>query len=151
MIEKKNILVVDDESLVVETISEILADIVDVIYTASNGVEALEVLNNQSDILCVICDINMPEKNGIQTIKEARENSIEVPFIFYTAHGEDELIKAAAQYGIFDFLLKPKLENLVATVKSGLIQGFEIKEGKFSKEENSKKYEALLHVIENIE
>ena len=147
MISKKVILLIDDEELIIETISEILEEYVDKIHTASNGVEALQIIKDNPDILCVISDINMPELGGIETLKEVRSLGNEVPFIFYTAHGNSDIIKEAVKYGIFDFLQKPKLENLVNTVKRGLIQGFAIKSGISESED----YDSLLEEVNSID
>ena len=150
MIDKKVILLIDDEEIILETISEILEESVDKIHTAKNGREAIKVIKENPDILCVISDINMPELGGLETLKEVRELGNEVPFIFYTAHGNNDIIKEAARYGMFDFLHKPKLENLVSTVKRGLIHGFAIQNGDYAKDYEPEDYASLLKEVNSI-
>ena len=54
-----------------------------------------------------ICDIKMPVLNGIETIKKVRLSGNEVPFIFYTGHGDETQLIEVVKYGVFDFINKP--------------------------------------------
>jgi DNA-binding NtrC family response regulator len=120
---KGNLLVVDDEKMIVEHVALLLEDNADNIFTAYNGIEALEVLDKEV-VHCVICDINMPKMNGVELIKEIRKKNNQIPFIFYTAHGNEKLMLEAVKYGAFDFLNKPNLEGLEEVVIKGLKEGF---------------------------
>lgn len=121
---KGNLLIVDDEQMIVERISMLLEDVADNVYTAFNGIEALAVLKEQ-EVHCIICDINMPKMNGVEVLKRIRAQKNSVPFIFYTAHGSEELMREAIKYGAFDFLSKPNLAGLEEVIKKGLSEGFE--------------------------
>lgn len=121
--KKGNLLIVDDEELIVDNLRITLEDLCDRIFTAHNGVEALEIIL-QNEIHCIICDINMPRMNGVELIKEIRSKNMDMPFIFYTGHGNVELMKEAAKYGAFDFLDKPNLDGLLNVIKLGLEKGF---------------------------
>lgn len=124
---KGNLLIVDDEPLIVKNLKITLEDYATNVFTALNGLEGLKVLV-ENEIHCVICDINMPKMNGVELIKAVRESGNDVPFIFYTGHGNMELMKQAALYGAFDFLDKPNLDGLEEIVKLGLKKGFSRKE-----------------------
>lgn len=123
----RTLLVIDDEILIYEVIKDSLNNLFNEIIYAENGLIGLEKLKNSTEIDCVICDIRMPVMDGVSTIKETRERKIETPFIFYTAYGDDAIFKEVAKYGIFDFLDKPKLENLVEVITKGAEFGFKLK------------------------
>lgn len=125
---KKNILIVDDEQLIVKRVKTILEEYADTVFTAYNGLEALEILKKE-EIYCVISDINMPKMNGVELIKKIRAQGNEVPFIFYTGHGNRDLMMEAIKYGAFDFLNKPDLDGLEEVVSRGIKEGLERKKG----------------------
>lgn len=118
-----NLLIVDDEPLLLKRLKLNLEEFADEVFVANNGLEALEILAKQK-VHCVICDINMPKMNGVEVIKHIRSDKNDVPFIFYTGHGNRELMLEAAKYGAFDFLNKPDLDGLEEVVSRGLSQGF---------------------------
>jgi DNA-binding NtrC family response regulator len=120
---KKNLLIIDDETLLLENLSILLKSYATQIYTADSPLRGLEILR-QEEIHCVVCDIAMPELTGVELIRIIREEGNEVPFIFYTAFGNHELMREAAKYGAFDFLTKPIFEDLEAVVSRGLAEGF---------------------------
>ncbi|MCK5074675.1 MAG: response regulator [Bacteriovoracaceae bacterium] len=115
--EKKAILIVDDEDHIVDILNDLVESIVDTIYTASNGMEALELVKKHNDINVILSDITMPVMDGIELIKTVREIGVNTPFIFFTGYGSEEYMIDALKYGAFDFLSKPKLDNLVQVVK----------------------------------
>jgi DNA-binding NtrC family response regulator len=126
---KGNLLIVDDEPMILETLKFNLEDYADKIFTAENGLEALDVLDKQK-IHCVVCDINMPKMNGVELIKAIRKNDNDIPFIFYTGHGNYDLMMEAVKYGAFDFLDKPNFDGLEDVISRGMKEGFDIKSGK---------------------
>ena len=119
-----NLLIVDDEPILLKRLKLSLEEYAREIFTAQNGLEALEVLK-QHEIHCVICDVSMPKMNGVELIKHIREEGNNVPFIFYTGHGSRELMLEVVKYGAFDFLDKPNFERLEDAVSRGLKFGFE--------------------------
>ncbi len=145
---KGNLLIVDDEPFIIKGLRSNLEDYADEIFTANNGVEALEILGKEL-IHCVICDINMPKMNGVEVIKKIRANGNEVPFIFYTAHGNNDLMIEAAKYGAYDFLNKPNLDGLEDVISRGLKCGFD-RQNKLEKSEDAylSEYQSLLDDIE---
>ncbi len=122
---KGNLLIVDDEALLIKWLRSSLSDLADEIYVAKNGLEALEIVERE-DIHCIVCDVNMPKMNGVEVIKRLRDKNDDVPFIFYTGHGNQELMLEAAKYGAFDFLNKPSLEGMEEVVTRGLRTGLEL-------------------------
>lgn len=120
---KGNLLIVDDEMNIVENLKYILKEHAENIFCAHNGFEALEIIAKEN-IHCVVCDIRMPKMNGVQLIERVRKTNNDVPFIFYSGHGNLDLMKEVAQYGAFDFLDKPNLDGLTSVISLGLKEGF---------------------------
>jgi two-component system, LuxR family, response regulator FixJ len=113
------ILIVDDEPLILKTLKLNLEEQVDVILTALNGAEALKILETQT-VDCIISDVRMPVMDGLEFVRRLRMTNETVPFIFYTAHGNEQMMIEASRYGIFDFLDKPNLDGLEEVVARAL-------------------------------
>lgn len=143
---KGNLLLVDDEEHLLELLQITLQDLADQIFVATNGAEALRIISDHQ-IHCVVCDINMPGMNGIQVISQIRSLNNLVPFVFYTGHGNHELMKEAAKFGAFDFLNKPQLKGLDEVVVRGLRQGVSPASVGVSKEDLLSEYQSLLSTI----
>ena len=71
-----------------------------------NGEELLENANIYSNDLFLL-DINMPIKNGIETLKEIREMGVKTPAIFLTSMSDIETIKIGYEVGCSDYIRKP--------------------------------------------
>lgn len=146
--KKGNLLIVDDEPIILKGLKANLEDYADEIHTAENGLEALKQFE-EHEIHCVICDINMPKMNGVELVKKVRQNKNNVPFIFYTAFGTDDLMMEAVKYGAFDFLEKPNLDGLEEVLSRGLKEGFKRKEGIMESDDSYiSEYQKLLAQIE---
>lgn len=114
------ILLVDDEEDILEFISYNLAREGYKVFTAKNGVEAIQVAKEQIPNL-VILDIMMPEMDGITACEEMRKipelNNTLIAFL--TARGEDYSQIAGFEAGADDFITKPVRPNvLVSRVKA---------------------------------
>lgn len=111
------ILICDDEELIRNVIKEYLIMDNFECLEASNGEEALELVQN-NDIDLIIMDIMMPKMDGYQAIKEIKKNK-NIPFIVLSARSEefDKLI--GFDLGIDDYVTKPfSPKELVARVKA---------------------------------
>lgn len=142
---KGNLLIVDDEPILLKNLKINLEDYADNIFTASNGLDALEVFKREK-IHCIICDINMPQMNGVEVIKEVRNMDSHIPFIFYTGHRNSELMFEAVKYGAFDFLDKPYFDGLEEVISRGMKNGFNPNE-QISEDEIMTEYQKLLKDI----
>jgi len=112
----KNILIVDDDSKNIFTLSALLQNIGAEIYTSMNGEEALELLHkNNCNIDVVLMDIMMPIMNGIEAIKAIREcnHCKNVPIIAITAKVSKEDEKICYDAGADDYVPKPIDDNLL--------------------------------------
>ena len=106
-IRETKILVVDDDPLIVHTVKHHLLREGYQVLTASNGMEALQVVENEN-IDLIITDIMMPELSGLNLINFFREfYSIKVPIIIITSLGQNHIIYPSLKQGANDFLTKP--------------------------------------------
>lgn len=119
---KGNLLIVDDEELILDNLSHLLEDYADDIFLTPNGHEALKIIDDNK-VHCIICDLNMPYMNGLELIKAVRQKDIQIPFIFYTAFANQEMMAKVSRYGTFEFLQKPLFEGLEDTVIRALRLG----------------------------
>lgn len=104
-----NVLVVDDLPAVVDSLKDGVewAKIgVKKVYTANSVKEAkLLLMNFPIDVL--LCDIEMPEENGLELVSWTREHIENLECIFLTAHAEFDYIMTAMHLGSFDYILQP--------------------------------------------
>lgn len=77
-----------------------------IVYSASNGLEALELLK-KIEIHILICDINLPGINGLETIAKAKKINKDVVSLVVTSYNYFEYAKEAIKLGVEDFILKP--------------------------------------------
>lgn len=111
------ILICDDEVLIRDVIKEYLIMDNYEVMEASNGIEAIDVVNN-NNIDLVVMDIMMPKMDGYQAIKEIKKIK-DVPFIVLSARSEefDKLI--GFDIGIDDYVTKPfSPKELIARIKA---------------------------------
>lgn len=118
-----SLLIVDDEYYAVEAMLHAVdwkGIGIDHLYTAMSADEARSVLiNNQVDIM--ICDIEMPEEDGLSLQIWVQQHAAQVETIFLTGHAEFSYAQKAIQLHSFDYLLKPIASaSLMETVKRAL-------------------------------
>lgn len=104
---KTKVMITDDHSLIREGIRQLLEfdGSIEVIGEASNGVECLEKLEILSpDVL--LLDINMPEMNGIDVLKQLKETESDVKVLILTVHNELEYLLKAIDIGVDGYILK---------------------------------------------
>jgi two-component system cell cycle sensor histidine kinase/response regulator CckA len=91
------------------------------VLEAGNGVEAIEVLEQQGSVDLVVSDVVMPEMDGPALLKEVRRRYPTVKFIFVSGYAEDAFAKSLPDGDMPAFLPKPfTLKQLVATVKESM-------------------------------
>ena len=117
-----NLLIVDDEVDLAVNMKELLEEEAELIFIANDGLKGLEILKNHQ-IDCVVSDVKMPVMDGLKFIEEARKAGMQVPFIFYTGHGSQELRKQAEALGAKDLLTKPNFANLEEAVREAMADG----------------------------
>ena len=111
------ILIVDDESIVLESCRRVLeADGLEVML-ASSAEEALELMERRLPV-ALLMDIKMPEHDGIYLMGKIRKKWREVPVIVMTGYPTSETIAEAAKMGAATLIPKPFTpDELVETVR----------------------------------
>lgn len=113
---KKKVLIVDDEVLNLDLLAHILDEFDTV--RAHDGKEALEKLEEFSAFEAILLDWMMPRMDGMELLRalKADERFCEIPVIMQTAAGNPEKVKQAMEAGAHSYLVKPYAEE--AIVKS---------------------------------
>lgn len=117
-----NILIVDDEVGMRETLSDILEDMGYHVAIAADGYEAIQkVKENYFDI--ILMDVKMPGINGVDTFKEIKKLRPETAVVMMTAYAVDDRISEAIRDGAYGVLYKPldmrKMMELVEDIRAG--------------------------------
>ena len=135
---KGKILVVEDMAIQRENLRQILSLEDYVVETGSNGLEALDSLQNGYIPELIICDIMMPEMDGYQLREALRENPAwrGIGFIFLSAKASKEDIQAGKSYGVEEYLTKPvEIPALLQAVEVSLRRLNEIREAEKARNE----------------
>jgi DNA-binding response OmpR family regulator len=112
------ILFVEDEDLIRDKIVSSLKYIVSEVVSASNGIEALEKLQNFTPDL-IITDIEMPQMNGIEFIYEVRAKNKDICIIVVTAYTSEKYLLQLIDMHIEKYIVKPiTLEKLILALEN---------------------------------
>jgi two-component system, NtrC family, nitrogen regulation response regulator NtrX len=115
-----SILIVDDEPYILQSLGGLLSDEGYEVITASNGYEALKLIDAQSPDL-VVLDIWMPGIDGIETLREIKKLQPFLPVVIITGHGNIETAVTATKLGAFDMIEKPlSIEKVIVTINNAL-------------------------------
>ena len=111
------VLIVDDEQLIRDVIKEyLLLEKYDV-YEASNGYEAIEIVEN-NEVNIIVMDIMMPKMDGYTAYKKIRDIK-NIPCIMLSARNEEYDKLAGFELGVDDYLTKPfSPKELIARIKA---------------------------------
>ncbi len=101
-----SVLVVDDEEHICEIVAATLEPVAAKIFKAGSAEEALEILRDEN-LDVVISDIRMPGMNGLEFLRQAKQEQPGVLFLMITAHGTMDTAVRALRFGASDFLAKP--------------------------------------------
>jgi len=116
----KTILIVEDETVLRESLAELLAEEGHTVKQAENGKVAYELILKEPVDL-VLTDVHMPEMDGLTLLTHLRQILPETPVIVVTAFGTVESAVAAVRAGAFDYLLKPvKFDDVLLKVQRAL-------------------------------
>ncbi len=119
-----SLLIVEDEQDLRDILSEELSTLNFRVLTAKDGVEALDLIKRDSQIIAVLSDIKMPQMTGLQFLEKARTLGYEMPVVFLTGNSEKALLTEALRLGAMGFIEKPfKTDDLLHTVKQALRLG----------------------------
>ena len=122
---KPNVVIVDDEHVIREGLARVLSGNY-ITHQISNGHEAIDLVRNDSDIDVVLCDLKMPEIDGVEVIERIRAENKDIYIIVITA-APPQLVCNAMKMGANAFMCKPldidqleeRIENAIRLKKAG--------------------------------
>jgi DNA-binding LytR/AlgR family response regulator len=115
----KKILIIEDDLNLLENIRQFLKEEGFIIRTEVDGQNGIFTAKNWLPDL-ILCDINIPVKDGYEVLKELTDNDITktIPFIFLTAKVEKRDFRKGMQLGADDYIFKPfDIEDLLKSIK----------------------------------
>ena len=129
MAEKNQILIIDDDVLFAEGLSDVLIEKgykTAVTYSGNGAFEAIK----ETDFEVILLDIKMPIMNGVQVYKRIKEMSPQTPVIMMTAFSMEDLVKDALKEGVYGVLYKPlDIDRIVKVIEKSKLKSLKI-EGK---------------------
>ena len=117
---RTTVLVVDDSLMMRKLVARTLDAAGFDVCEAEDGVAALSQLVERPSIALVICDVNMPNMNGIEFLQalHAEPHTSKVPVLILTTRGQLDLVSQARTLGAKFWLLKPFVpEQLIEVAK----------------------------------
>ena len=117
--DKIKVLIADDHSLIrkgLEQLLELEGDI-KVIGEASNGKEAVEkAIQLNPDV--ILMDVNMPVQNGVNAIRELKENGCKAKVVVLTIHDDQEYLVEAVKVGADGYIMKDaEIDHLIKAIR----------------------------------
>jgi Response regulator containing CheY-like receiver, AAA-type ATPase, and DNA-binding domains len=138
-----NILVVDDERSIRNTLKDVLEYEKHTVELAEDGVTALQLIQ-QKDFDLVLCDIKMPRMDGTELLEKIMEVSPDTQVVMISGHGNIETAVESIKKGAFDFIEKPlDLNRLLVTIKNALDKTQLLTHTRVLKKKVSKGYEIV--------
>ena len=138
-----NILIVDDEQSICQSLEGILEDEGFRTAFASSGEEALAVIQSEDPDL-VLLDIWMPGIDGIETLKKIKQLRPQQLVIMMSGHGSIETAVKATRLGAYDFIEKPlSLEKVLLSIQNAMKVGQLVAENRALKEKINRDYEMI--------
>lgn len=149
-----SILFVEDDPIVIETMSKILQNFCSELFVATDGKEGLELFAQNADrIDLVISDISMPKMNGLHMLKKIGEIKPKVHAVILSAHNDNDNLVKAIELKVEYFLIKPveqdRLFDVLETVYTRINKEKEFEQIK-EQEQNRRLLSALEVSYESI-
>ncbi len=115
---KKNVLIVDDSPFIREMVGKIVERLGHLVSKAGDGIEGIAVASNQ-EIDVIILDVQMPNKDGLQTLNELRANPrhAQTPIIMLTSVRDGDIVKRSIQGKATHYLLKDDPQSIMKRLK----------------------------------
>ena len=114
------VLIIDDETQILDSLSSILKDDGFQVFTARDGREGLELFDAVKPSI-VLLDIWMPDLDGLQVLKMIKEKEKDAIVIVISGHGTISTAVEAVKVGAYDFLEKPlSIDKVLEVISRGL-------------------------------
>ncbi|MCR9201006.1 MAG: sigma-54 dependent transcriptional regulator [Planctomycetaceae bacterium] len=135
-----SLLVVDDDRHIQNAMADYLRSLGHRTETASTCIEAIERME-EFPFEVVVCDVNLPDKDGFELLQWARENAPDTAVILLTGFGTIESAVEAIRMGAFDYLTKPVIdEELNLSIERAISQRKLLDENKQLKAQLNEKH-----------
>jgi CheY-like chemotaxis protein len=103
-----NVLAVDDNRSSLLVLSNILHDMgITQVFTAKDGMEALEFISAFDNLDVILCDWKMPKVSGIDVLKQVRTCDPNIPFLMVTGLADEQSVLEAKLYNVTGYVRKP--------------------------------------------
>lgn len=115
----ETILLIEDESFLLEAVQTILEEKGYKVYTAVDGLSAIDIYSKHCDTIdLVVSDIGLPNMSGTEVLKELYKINRDIPFMLASGYFDPLKKKKIAEYGVKAFVNKPyQLNELLITVR----------------------------------
>jgi len=120
------LLIADDDRVVLFTLVEGLREAGFEVIEARDGHRALELCNSVPPPNLALLDIRMPGLNGLELARRLRAETM-VPFLFFTAYDDEDMVREAVKLGALGYLVKPlDVPRIVPMVRMALARSQEL-------------------------
>lgn len=118
----KRVLIVDDSATIRQQVRMALTQAGFEVVEAADGEDGVAKIRSDPEICAVICDVNMPKKNGLELIEEIKAGGANshVPIVMLTTEGQPALVQRAKQAGAKGWIVKPFKANLLVAAMQKL-------------------------------
>lgn len=108
-VEQVSVMVVDDDVLITKLVGAAMKNMgVANVYPMNDPHQALDfVAEGLRGTDLIICDLMMPEVDGLDVLREVRKINSEIPFLMLTADGKSDSVKKAVELGVTSYMVKP--------------------------------------------
>lgn len=119
--EKKKILIVEDDTVLLQMLGNVLRQHDFIVFEAQNGIEGIAHIKTDSPDL-VLLDVDMPQMGGLFMLKTIRGNGNKTPVMMLTNLNNPNSIADAAELGVTAYLIKAdwEIDDIVNKVKEKL-------------------------------
>ncbi|HEX8249547.1 MAG TPA: sigma-54 dependent transcriptional regulator [Pyrinomonadaceae bacterium] len=115
-----SVLIVDDERGIRETLRGVLEDEGFEVEAVGSGEDCLKV-GATKNFGCILLDVWLPNIDGLETLKQLRENGNDSAVVMISGHGNIETAVNATKLGAFDFIEKPlSIEKTILTIRNAM-------------------------------
>jgi response regulator NasT len=122
------LLLVDDDRLVLATLTQGLDAAGFAVVPAESVTEAEDILAGGTCLDLAIVDVMMPERSGLELVQRLRDLD-HIPFILLTATADAHVVEQAAQNGALGYVMKPvDVPKLVPTIKAALARSMDLRD-----------------------
>lgn len=118
---KIKLIIADDHELFRKGLAELLRkhDDIKIVKSVGDGLEFMEIINNQLEVDIVLLDITMPNMDGFQVLKELKTLNSDIKPIVISMHNDGNYIAKCAKMGAYGYLLKNTDEaELILAIRS---------------------------------